>query len=297
MLKCAGILDGTSGDPQLKAGQKVIVLVTDGADNIAPLGTNVAPSLKDGGFVLAAIGIGPAWSKRDLQGIASKSQLYKRFNTYDEFAVGMAAFAQSFCDIQGAVPPSPSPTSSTSPEPLGLPSITKPGDVPKFTRGKTDAYNLEALRAAFEYRISLKLGRRTRMRVSSCIESSAHPNFPWNLLGGDDRFYWPGQTPSPSPVIVSDRMLVSDENMPELSVRNLQKCPARSCAAYISIEAERGFEYDQVRSALTAIKEMAGFAHVFNANRNEVTRVVRTGPNSFAVFVMFQDRVTKSLLE
>lgn len=289
LLECAGILGSDPTPP----GKDIIVLVTDGEDNLAPFGSAVAPQLKEAGFFVAAIGIGNFVSKKDLKAIASKPSLYKRFRNYAKFTAKVGALAQSFCSLPSeATPPLPTPSTSSTPSPMSLPTIISKSQISSFNVSMNSMYNAGALREAFEFYLSKKLGIQTPMRIDVYLESSAHPNFPWNIVNGKgDRFYWPGQTASPSPVIVSDDT-IRMESMAS-TVRALTKCPLNDCAARVQIVAAKDIKYSEVRSAFNSIKKLPGFATVFSKIDKEKSRIIREDENAFVVFVAFVDRLSK----
>lgn len=275
-------------------GKKVIVLVTDGQDNIAPFGADVAPTLKESGFMLATMGIGGFVSKKDLKAIASVPSLFLRFKNYKKFESKVGKIAQDLCTLPAdAVPPSPTPSVSGTPMPMSMPTIITKEQISPFGKMQSSMANAGALREAFEFYLGYMLKITTAMRIDVYLESSAHPNFPWNIVNGNgDRFFWPGQTASPSPVIVSDDTVRID--LDSAIVRSLKKCPVKDCAARVQIVAETRINYGEVRKAFKSVKKLPGFSDVFEDREDEDTRIIREGTNSFVIFVAFVDRFDKS---
>lgn len=127
LLACYDLLK-TMPDP------RVIVLVTDGMDRIAPMGLDVDDDIKDDGITIATIGVGPDADADELKMIASDETLYRSVDDFADFSDSIAKIVRLLCKAipslssSPSVPASvhPSPSSATSLEPSASPSVSTP---------------------------------------------------------------------------------------------------------------------------------------------------------------------------
>lgn len=291
-MECATILEAAPA-----TDVKLIILVTDGEDNVRPYGSVIAPQLKASNHLIGTFGVGPFANELELPSMASAPQLYYKFANFDDFEASVASIVSSFCFLPAAAAPSPTPSITPTPRPLAPPTITSLDQVGDFVGGEDESSNLESLREGFEYYAGEGLGFDTNMRISASLQSSSDPNFPWNIVG--ERFRWKGQSQSPTPGPIDPTIgrqveLVPPDEMIDASEKAISACPARSCAAQVSIVSAKFVKFQIIRNALALLQKRPGFTDVFSAAEQEKFRVVREGGNKFTVFVPFKDRVSGS---
>lgn len=124
---------------------RVILLVADGPDNRGPRGEVVAPRIKQRGFTLAAVGVGPQSNDTALQTVASTPELYARAQDFDTVDVALARVGHALClQRQGAPWPASMPSfslPSLSASPSLSPSLS-PSPSPSPSRSASGGYNI-----------------------------------------------------------------------------------------------------------------------------------------------------------
>lgn len=100
---------------------RIILLFTDGQDNVNPRGTAVAPGIKADGITIATVGVGNNVNVNDLQAIATRPDLYTSVSDFSMLASSVSNIVDALCT---AVSPSPSPSATPSSTPSATPSVT-----------------------------------------------------------------------------------------------------------------------------------------------------------------------------
>lgn len=98
------------------SGTRVIVLLSDGADNRNPRGRQVAPSVKAEGVSIVTVGIGNQVSAPALRAIATSPEFFIPVSSFDQLPLAIGRIADGTCNLAPALPsPSPSPAPSIVP--------------------------------------------------------------------------------------------------------------------------------------------------------------------------------------
>lgn len=110
LLACYDLLKSVS-DP------RVIVLVTDGMDRIAPMGVDVDDDIKNDGITIATIGVGPDADADELKMIATDDSLYRSIDDFADFSDSIAKIVRLLCKAIPSLSASPSVSASVHPSP------------------------------------------------------------------------------------------------------------------------------------------------------------------------------------
>ncbi|CAN8075847.1 unnamed protein product [Agarophyton chilense] len=90
LLLCESLIS-SADDP------RIIVLLTDGIDNTAPLGSAVAPGIKSDGITIATVGIGDGININGLQSIASSPDLFTFADSFDTLITKVEEIVEGLC--------------------------------------------------------------------------------------------------------------------------------------------------------------------------------------------------------
>lgn len=101
---------------------RVIVLITDGMDRVAPFGLDVDDAIKSEGITIATIGVGDDVDVEELKQIATDENLYRSINDYSDFSDSIAKIVRLLCKAIPSMSASPSLSPSYTVPPSIAPS-------------------------------------------------------------------------------------------------------------------------------------------------------------------------------
>lgn len=85
------------------ADPRIIVLLTDGADNTMPFGTSVAGGIKNNGIIIITIGIGSGINAPSLRSIASSPDLFIFVDDFSSFEDSIEVIVDTICPVPECV--------------------------------------------------------------------------------------------------------------------------------------------------------------------------------------------------
>ena len=98
------------------AQPRVVVLLSDGADNVNARGVDVAPTLKAAGITITTVGIGNGINRADLTAIATRPDLFVPVANFEALPTKINEIANMLC-VDPTPTPSRTPSNTPSPSP------------------------------------------------------------------------------------------------------------------------------------------------------------------------------------